>query len=194
MGKLIAYRPTSEDPSELSDEALVAACGTNDPTALALLFRRHSAALQRFLSRLAGVDARDLEDLVQATFIAVNTAAAGFRGTSSVRTWILGIAANIVGKHVRGELRRRTLRTKIAEIPREPIRGPDQQAEHNQTLARLEAALADLPHDLRAAFVLCVIESVPGKDAAEVLGIREGTLWRRLHEARVQLRQAVEGT
>ena len=28
-------------------------------------------------------------------------------------------------------------------------------------------------------------EGVPGKEAAEVLGIREGTLWRRLHEARV---------
>jgi RNA polymerase sigma-70 factor (ECF subfamily) len=72
--------------------------------------------------------------------------------------------------------------------------GPDSLVEHRQLLRRLETALADLPHQLRVVFVLCAVEEVPGKEAAHVLGIREGTLWRRLHEARTALREAVEAT
>jgi RNA polymerase sigma-70 factor (ECF subfamily) len=61
-----------------------------------------------------------------------------------------------------------------------------------QQVHRLAAALEDLPHDLRTAYVLCDLEDVPGVDAARVLGIRAGTLWRRLHEARRALRDAID--
>jgi DNA-directed RNA polymerase specialized sigma24 family protein len=40
--------------------------------------------------------------------------------------------------------------------------------------------------------VLCVVEEVPGKDAAEALGIREASLYRRLSDAREALRAAIE--
>lgn len=176
-----------------SDEALIAACAAGDRMALAELFHRHNAALYAFLSRFSSVDDRDLDDLVQATFVAVHRSAARFEGSSAVRTWIFGIAVNLVGKHVRGEVQGRTMRTKVEELPvAEPIR-PDVEAENRQALARIDAALATLPHDLKAVFTLCVIEGASGKDAARALGIREGTLWRRLHEARTALRRAVDG-
>ena len=38
---------------------------------------------------------------------------------------------------------------------------------------------------------MCELEETPGKDAAEALGVPEGTLWRRLHEAREALRRAM---
>jgi len=40
--------------------------------------------------------------------------------------------------------------------------------------------------------VLCVIEEVPGKEAAEILGIREASLWRRLTDARNAIRASIE--
>jgi len=57
----------------------------------------------------------------------------------------------------------------------------------------LAAALDRLPHDLRTVYVLCDLEDLPGVEAARVLGLRDGTLWRRLHEARRALREAIEG-
>ena len=36
------------------------------------------------------------------------------------------------------------------------------------------------------------IPEISGVDAASALGIRPGTLWRRLHEARKQLKRALE--
>ena len=115
-GKLVAYRPVRGDAGELTDEALVAASATGDPAALAALFRRHRGAVVRFLSRLVGVDSRDVDDLVQATFIAVSRAAASYARASSVKTWLFGIASNVAGKHVRGEVRRRALRANAAEL------------------------------------------------------------------------------
>ena len=58
-------------------------------------------------------------------------------------------------------------------------------------MQRLLVALDDLPHDLREAFVMCDLEEVAGVDVARALGVREGTLWRRLHEARRALRCAL---
>ncbi|HEY0838958.1 MAG TPA: RNA polymerase sigma factor [Vulgatibacter sp.] len=176
-----------------SDEALVAACAGGDRAALSTLFHRHSEALYRFLARLSGVQDRDLDDLVQATFVAVSRSAARFSGSSSVRTWIFGIAANLARKHVRSEVRGRSAHSSLETIPVAGPLQPDAAAEHRQALARIDAALEALPHDLKAVFVMCVIEGASGKDAAEALGVREGTLWRRLHEARTALREAVEG-
>lgn len=176
-----------------SDEALIAACARGDRTALSTLFHRHSEALYRFASRLSGIQDRDLDDLVQATFVAVSRSAARFSGSSSVRTWIFSIAANLAKKQVRSEVRGRSARTRFEAIPMAGPVPPDSAAEQRQALARIDAALAELPHDLKAVFVLCVIEGASGKQAAEALGVREGTVWRRLHEARTALRNAVEG-
>jgi len=70
---------------------------------------------------------------------------------------------------------------------------PDAAVLRSQQVSRLASALDALPHDLRAAYVLCDLEDVPGVEAAQLLGIRAGTLWRRLHDARRALRAAIEG-
>ena len=62
-----------------------------------------------------------------------------------------------------------------------------------QQLDRLASALETLPHDLRTAYVLCDLEEVPGIEAARILDVRPGTLWRRLHDARRALRASIEG-
>jgi RNA polymerase sigma-70 factor (ECF subfamily) len=178
---------------EPSDEALISSCAAGERNALAELFHRHATRVYRILGRQPGVDGRDLEDLVQTTFIEVYRAAAGYSGTSSVGTWILGIALNVMRHHVRGEFRRRTLyATAAAEAPFTAKERPDEDAARRQLIARLETGLAALPDDLRLAFTLCELEGVKGADVARMLGLREGTLWRKLYEARLRLRAALD--
>jgi len=105
--KLVPLRRISGDIAEMSDEALVAACGTGDAPALGALFDRFHTAVYRFAARLAMTDDLARDDLVQATFLEVRRAAPAFRGTSSVKTWILGISANIARHTLRAERRRR---------------------------------------------------------------------------------------
>jgi RNA polymerase sigma-70 factor (ECF subfamily) len=193
-GKLVPLRKPSGAVAAMSDEALLAACGTGDLAALHALYDRFHLPLYRFLARLPTTDELALDDLVQATFLEVRRAAQKFRGTSSVKTWILGVAANVARHHLRGERRRRANQGRYAErLVAIPAR-PDEEAERRELLARIAQALAALPHDQQVAFALCDLEGVPGVEAARALGVPEGTLWRRLHVARKAVRAAVEGS
>jgi RNA polymerase sigma-70 factor (ECF subfamily) len=185
-GQLIQLRPEAR-VEDMSDAGLVAACAAEDRTARALLFERHVDSIHRFVARMRGSDADVVDDLVQATFIRAFGAAARFHGTSA-RSWLYGIAANVVREHARKEIRRKRALSVVAEeLPRTT------HPRDAHLLARLPQAIAALPHELRAAFVIVDLEGEKGCDAAAALGIPEGTLWRRLFNARTALRKALDG-
>jgi RNA polymerase sigma-70 factor (ECF subfamily) len=191
-GRLVPLRRGADTAAALSDEALLAATATGDLGALDALFERFHAPVYRFLGRLAAADDAARDDLVQATFLEARRGARRFRGGSSVKTWILGIAANLARHHLRGERRRREKHARYAEGLYIVSERPDERLERRELLREIEEALARLPHDLRVAFVMCDLEDVPGVEAARVVGVPQGTLWRRLHVARKAVRAAVE--
>ncbi len=177
--------------SEQTDDQLVATVARGDGRALGALFDRHHRGVYRFVSRLCGADSGDVDDLVQNTFVRVSDAAGRFSAQSSVRSWIFAIASHVARDHIRAEIRRRKqVRSTDLQPPIVPER-PDQGFEGREALARFRVALDGLSHDLRVVYVLCELEDTLGKDAALALGIPEGTLWRRLHEARQILRLAM---
>jgi RNA polymerase sigma-70 factor (ECF subfamily) len=190
--KLFALRRKDGAVAELSDEALLAACGVGETAALAALFDRYRSHVRRFISRLAGSDARDLDDLVQTTFLEIYRAARKFRGASTVRSWVFGIAVNVVRQHARGERRRKDAMQRLVSVPAATVRHADESTLGRQQLERLARALEELPDEQRVAFVMCDLEEIPGTEAAKTLGVRAGTLWRRLHQARMALRAAVK--
>jgi RNA polymerase sigma-70 factor (ECF subfamily) len=178
---------------ELSDEALVVACASGDGHALEELFHRHGPQVHRVLARLGHVDRKDLEDLVQTTFFEAHRSAKRFSGRSAVSTWILGIAMNIARHHARGEARRRAAMVAVARTaPATDSQGPDERASRRQSLERLQLGVDSLPYRFRVVFLLCDLEGVRGTEVARMLGVPEGTVWRRLHEARERLRAFIE--
>ena len=170
-------------------EGVRCAWDANDATAVGLLFARYCDDVRGFLARASGTDARDLDDLVQSTFEAVPRAARGFDGRSSVRTWLLGIANNIVRRHVRTEIRRRRLVAAVAECL--PIGTTADLADDHDRSRRLHTAIDALPPRLRDPFLLVYREGLSGAAASKIVGTREGTIWKRLHEARAVLRTAL---
>lgn len=188
-GRVVPIR-RADKPVELSDDALLAACGVGDAAALGVLFDRHHEAIYRLASRLLHTDPAEIDDLVQTTFLGAWRSANSFSGRGSVKSFLFGIAANTIRHHLRTTTRRKRA---LAELP-EPARprAPDEAAVRAQQVARLAIAVDELPHDLRVAYVLCDLEDMAGVEAARVLGIRAGTLWRRLHDARRALRDAIE--
>lgn len=193
MAKLVPFRQVGGDTESLSDESLVAGCAGGDGAALAALFDRYAADVHRFLSRLAGVDGDHAEDLLQDTFLLVPNAARSFGGRSRVRTWLFAIAANVARRHVRTDVRRRRMLEAATRRPCAAVPGPDVLATRAEVGRLLAAAVADLPHGLRLVFVMCDVEEVPGVEAARALGLRVGTVYRRLHDARRRLHVALEG-
>ena len=191
--KLVPLRRVAGDVAELSDEALLAAVGTGDAAALGALFDRFAAAVYRFAARLATTDEAARDDLVQATFLEVRRTAAKFRGTSSVKTWLLGVAANVARHQLRSERRRRVHQARFLEaLGPAADEGLDARVDRKRLLAQIAEALGGLPYDQQVAFILCDLEQLPGAAVAKALRIPEGTLWRRLHHARKAVREAVE--
>lgn len=177
--------------AEVADEVLLQQIAVGDRAALGALFDRHGDAVHRFLGRLGGVDHQDRGDLTQATFMQVPTAAARFDGRAQPRTWLFGIALNVARNHIRRDVRRKRMLALIGqrEAPRSP--DPSRDAATAQAMGRLRAALERLPLKFREAFVMCQVEGIPGVEAAAALGVPEGTLYRRLHEARRRIRDAI---
>jgi RNA polymerase sigma-70 factor, ECF subfamily len=193
IGKLVPFRRSSTPaPTDISDEALLAACATGDRAALGVLFDRHRNHVHRFLARLHFRDARDLEDLLQGTFLEAQRGAARFGGRCSVRTWLMAVAANVARHHMRAESRRRAAMERLGVTPRPCADSPLDAAERHQVSARLTDALAALDDRLRVPFVMCDLEGNAIDQVAGALGLHMGTLWRRLHEARKLLRRAIE--
>jgi RNA polymerase sigma-70 factor (ECF subfamily) len=187
VARLALLRREGVDVGELSDDALIAACATGDRGARAALFERHVDGVHRFVARMVASDRDAVDDLVQTTFLEAFKSAARFRGGAQVRTWLFGIAANLVRDYARREIRRKAAMSSVAELPVPRFVSAD-AAEHRVMVERLAAAVATLPHDLRVVFVLVDVEDLKGTEAAAALGVPEGTVWRRLHDARNRLR------
>ena len=193
MSRVVPIRRVAGRPSEMSDEALVAACATCENAALGALYDRHVDAVRRFLARMSGTDERDLDDLVQATFETVPRAARRFGGESQVRTWLFGVANNVARHHVRSEVRRKRLASAFAEERPGAQGDTADEVLERERAARLRAAIAALPDKLREAFVLVYLEGIAGGEVATLLGVREGTIWKRLFQARARLRESLGG-
>ena len=63
-------------------------------------FERCSGQLKSYILRISG-SAADAEDIVQDTFIKASEKLAGFRGESSLKTWIFSIASNLAKDNLR---------------------------------------------------------------------------------------------
>jgi RNA polymerase sigma-70 factor, ECF subfamily len=189
-------RPTPARPAAdraPRDLELVRACAAGESAALGELFDRHHLVVYRFLSRLLGGSSADLDELVNETFLHVFRSARSFRGQASARTWICAIAANVGRHHVRSESRRRSFLDSLRGCLPSRTADANQVNERRDLLRRLGRVVRALPHDLRVVYVMCDVEEIPGVEVAEVLGVPEGTLWRRLHQARRSLRAALDG-
>lgn len=154
---------------------------------------QHRPYLTAFARRRVA-DAGLAEDLVQDTFVAALGAAQGFRGDSSLRTWLTGILRNRIADAYRaperdveslddGEEHEAALAASDAD--------PAADFEHARLLEALRRQLARLPARAARAFELAELE---GRDAAEVsrlLGVTPHNVWGMVRRARKSLQASM---
>lgn len=182
-----------DDAGGVDDSELVARMVRGDRDALGTLFDRHHRALYGFLARASGAGGPEIEDLVQITFLEAFRTARRFRGRSSPRTWLFAIGGNVARMHRRAIQRGSRALAQLADQPAPAPSPLDARLADQRALALIAAAIDRLPHDVRVAYVMCVIEDVSVEEVARALGVARGSIWRRVHEARVALRAAVGG-
>ncbi len=179
MGLSIVERPPPQD-----DAQLIAACVAGDVTAQRTLFRREYARVNATVYRVLG-NARDADDLVQETFIAVFRGLARFRGESKLSTWIDRIAVRVVCQHLSGK--RATVSLDVIGDLEDSGAIPDAQVHARDGLRRLYAALAQLNSDQRTAFALYAIDGRSIAEVAKLTGVTLVTAKLRIWRARREL-------
>ena len=171
------------------DDVTLARAQRGDPVAWRALVEFHQGAVFALLGRLLGGGRRaQVEDLAQETFLAVFRQLAGFSplGPARLSTWILTIAS----RRAIDELRRAPAAPLSADDLAD--RGRADDALVRRRLARaIDAALAELPPEYRAAFVLRELHGLEYAEIARALEIDLGTVKSRLARARAGLRTAL---
>ncbi len=182
---------TAGEPTDRGGDTLVARLRAGDVEALGEAYDRHHAHVRAFAQRLVGDDAA-AEDLVQEVFVSLRRGITGYRGDSTLRTFLLAVVVNHARHHVRAAARRRSAMARLALEPSPAAGDPERQAERGQLKGALVRALDELPLEQRVAFVLCEVEEVGAAEAAIAAGVPAATVRTRLFHAKRKLRAALE--
>jgi RNA polymerase sigma-70 factor (ECF subfamily) len=183
----------------LSDGDLVKLILERDAHAFETLFERYGEQIRRHVGRIARDDAA-AQDLVQEVFLRVWTRAAQWDGRGSFKAWLYRIATNLALNHLRTVRRRRELPLATegdwdedegdlvpAWMVDVSAPGPDAALERAQEHELFRRLVDRLPDEKRAVFRLVHEFELTIRDAADELGIPEGTAKSRLHYAKKRL-------
>ncbi len=163
-----------------TDLDLVARWKRGDERAATELVERHAASLSRFVVSLGKRD--DVDDVVQETFVRAFGSIDGFRGESSLRTWLFTIARRLVLDHRRAE-RRRGEQVEVQDGDVRTEFDPLDTLVADETERRMRDAVARLTATQCQVFGLRVGEGMSYKEIADSVGTTEGAARVHYHNA-----------
>ena len=151
-------------------------------------FREHFAPVFRFIARRVGTGLA--EDLAAEAFATAYRRRASYDpGRGSLRSWLFGIAANLVREHWRDE---QQLLELDARLTPSGVRSWDDDADARVVATALApqiaGALAALNREQRDVLLLHAWADLSHEEIAAALGIANGTARSRLSRARAALR------
>jgi RNA polymerase sigma-70 factor (ECF subfamily) len=173
----VALKFATVNPGFESERSLVMACQEKKVGAFETLYRQHAGRLKSVSYHILG-NRQDAEDAVQETFIKAYRGINGFRGASTIGTWLCHILVNVCYD----KLPTIQPATELA-IEHESI-----TASPSMRLV-LEDALKRIHAKHRMVFLLHEAEGFTHSEIASILRIPEGTSKAWLSEAKQELKE-----
>ena len=183
------------DDAELVQRALA-----RDDTAFRTIMERNNRRLYRIARGILRNDA-EAEDVVQEAYVNAFTHLDGFRGDSSLATWLARITVNEALGRLRRERPAVDLDTfeaqrteaQIIQFPQTVASDdPERTMAQREILQLVERATDNLPEIFRIVFITRVIEGMSVEETADLLGLRTETVKSRLHRARRLVREQLD--
>jgi len=179
----------SAQPDDRPADAVLVAASLDEPERFAVLFDRHAPTIHQYVARRLGRDAAD--DVTAETFLTAFRIRARYdSGRAGVRPWLHGIAAKLISRHRREEVRALKL---LARTGHDPVAETWTDSADDRVTAQaasrpLAKALAALSEGDRHALLLFAWADFTYQEIAEALDIPVGTVRSRLNRARRKLR------
>ncbi len=187
-----------------NESELLKRSAKGDTEAFGKFVTHYEDAVYNLAYRMIG-NREDAEDVAQDVFVKAFHRIRSFEGRSSFATWLYSIAVNeSISERRRRQaagLRGKTLQmsslgSRDGEAAYDPPGRdpePDERLHANETRRQIERAIAELPDEYRVVVVLKDMEGLGYADVGRALGCSRGTVKSRLHRARLQLRQKLQG-
>ena len=177
------------------DSLLVERLKAGDMKALGEMYIHYGAmvkgALLRYAPEMAGAD---VDEVCQDVFMALNESIGRYEEQLKFKNWLFGIAVKKSRTWRRNTwLRRKLLDTRRGEVEVTALPStatPDSTAEHMDEITH---ALGALSTKQREVVLLHTVDGLTCEEIAEVLNIKVGVVWSRLHRARHTLMKRREG-
>ena len=180
MGYVLQGKMLEKD----NDEALAQRAASGEAAAFRELLTRHYDRVFRVTYGILR-DKSEAEDVTQEIWAAMPQKLRQWRGQAKLTSWLHRIALNAA----KDSLRRAATRARTAEGYAEmESLSRAETADTQQRLTWLQTALGTLSDDLRETAVLTLGEEMNFAQAADVLGVAEGTVAWRMSEIRKRLK------
>ena len=163
----------------------------------AAVYQEYQPKIKRYLTNLSGE--ADAPDLTQTVFLKVSQSLDGFRGESSLSTWIYRIALNTALDHAasssakqRGAELQSDDDDPVDDLPDSGASGSDREYIRREMNACIRGVVDQLPENYRTVLLLSEFEQLSNSEIAAILDISLDTVKIRLHRARAGMRKAME--
>jgi RNA polymerase sigma-70 factor, ECF subfamily len=166
----------------IADDDLMRELKGGSHAALEILFERYRAGVWQFFRRRLNDPAR-AEELVQEVFVALLRNAARFEPRASFRSYLFGVAFNLLLAE-----RRRAARQRTEPLDQEPAASTTMNADDSLWIRH---AIARLEDDDREILLLREYEQLSYQEIADVYRMPLNTVRTRLFRARMALRAAL---
>jgi RNA polymerase sigma-70 factor, ECF subfamily len=185
-------KKSKEELAKLEDSELLTLFQSGEERAFYTLFERRQKEIYSHCFRMCARDSEKANDAFQDTFVKVFTRKALFTDATNGRAWLYRIATNTCLNYIRYDKRhpREALDENLNS--HDPQMQPDFGTEQESLRNSLEAAIAELPIELREPFLLREIDEFSYEDAAAQLGITVPACRQRVYRAKQLLREALE--
>lgn len=173
-----------------TDAELLDAWATGDTMSGSRLFDRHYSSIYRFFANKLSAPS-EIEDLVQQSLMACVESRVNFRGEASFRTFLFGIARNVLLRYLRDARKHRVdeASTSLADCGL----GVSTVLHLRREQQLLLTALRHIPIDSQIVLEMSYWEQMPAREIGEALGESEAAIRGRLRKAKLELRGALEG-
>ena len=173
----------------LSDSEAISDSLSGQPEVFATIVRRHSSVVHGYLARRAGCETAD--ELLGEVWLRAFRSRHTYDGrVESARPWLYGVARNTLRAHWRLN---RVEGAVGADLIDDPWPAVDARLDALQQGPALRDALGTLDPDDREVLLLVAWEHLAPAEIAISLGVPDGTVRWRLHRARKQLQNRLDG-
>ena len=170
------------------DGVLIERSAHGRPDAFVEVAARHEVAVHGYLARRAGRQAAD--DLLAEVWLRAFAARGGYdTGYADARPWLYGIARNVLREHRRAG--NATAPAALDDMGVDPWDGINDRLDSAERAKAVATAVRALPAAEREVLLLIAWEQLTPAEAAQALGVPQGTARSRLHRARAALRLAL---